>query len=78
MSKEDEECENHFKQTFQNYTSGRYIVRLLFKIKPPQHNNSYNLAVQQLKKVEKSFLGVLHFINNIKILWTTTIISTYD
>lgn len=53
MSKKDEECENHFKLTFQCYTNGQYNVCLPFKVELLQYNNSYNLVVKQLKKVEK-------------------------
>lgn len=33
-------------------TSGRYSVRLPFKTRPPDINNSHNLSVQRLYNVE--------------------------
>ncbi|CAI6364889.1 unnamed protein product [Macrosiphum euphorbiae] len=54
MSKEDQQCEKHFVETFTRDSSGRYTVRLPFVKEPPLVNNSYQLAVQRLKKVERS------------------------
>ncbi|XP_029341263.1 uncharacterized protein LOC115033213 [Acyrthosiphon pisum] len=54
MSKEDQQCEEHFIETFTRDGSGRYTVRLPFVKEPLLVNNSYQLAVQRLKKVERN------------------------
>ncbi|KAF0749640.1 Uncharacterized protein FWK35_00020469 [Aphis craccivora] len=54
MSEEDQQCEKHFVETFTRDSSGRYTGRLPFVKESSLVNNSYQLAVQRLKKVERS------------------------
>ncbi|XP_022172622.1 uncharacterized protein LOC111035344 [Myzus persicae] len=54
IPKEDRQCEKLFVETFTRDSSGCYTVRLPFVKKSPLVNNSYQLAVQRLKKVERS------------------------
>lgn len=68
MSKENQQCEKHFVETFIRDSSGLYTVRLNFVKEPPLVNNSYQLAVQRLKKVERSLQTNLPYINYIKTL----------
>jgi len=53
MFKEDQQCDTSLRHFTRN-SSGRYTVRLHFVKEPPLVNNAYQLAVQRLKKVERS------------------------
>lgn len=54
-SKDDEECENHFKLTHSRDPTGRYIVRLPFKEDAMKLGNSANSARKQFSSLEQRF-----------------------
>ena len=51
LTPEDEECEQHFKETHSRDDHGRYVVRLLFRIQP-QLPGSRNAALTHLLSIE--------------------------
>ncbi|CAI6373548.1 unnamed protein product [Macrosiphum euphorbiae] len=57
MTKEDLVCEDHFIKTHYREKSIRYVVRLPFKEPPPAVNDSYQVAVRRLKRVERALKG---------------------
>lgn len=48
ISLEDQQCEQHFKDTHSRDTQGRYIVCLSFKKSPQLLENSYNRASKMM------------------------------
>ncbi|XP_029163322.1 uncharacterized protein LOC114934776 [Nylanderia fulva] len=55
ISPEDQQCEQHFKDTHSRNDQGRYVVRLPFK-KPPQRlGNSYNRASRMMDSLRNRF-----------------------
>jgi len=57
MTKENMICEEHFIKPHYRETSGRYVVCLPFKEPPPAVNDSYEVAVSRLKRVERVLKG---------------------
>jgi len=57
LSKDDELCEAHFKNSYRRDTTGRYIVRLPFKREPVNFGDSHNIALRMLKNMHRRFRG---------------------
>ncbi|XP_050063272.1 uncharacterized protein LOC114130946 [Aphis gossypii] len=52
-TKEEKECEAHFNKNLNRDESGRFIVKLPFKVNAPKLGNSYNIAERRFLLLEK-------------------------
>ncbi|CAI6357565.1 unnamed protein product [Macrosiphum euphorbiae] len=57
MIKKKKICEELFIKKHYREKSGRYVVRLPFKEPPPAVNDSYQVAVSRVKRVERALKG---------------------
>ncbi|XP_076660432.1 uncharacterized protein LOC143363786 [Halictus rubicundus] len=54
LTKDDEQCENHFRETHTRDPDGRYVVRLPFRHEPPlELGDSRLAALRSLQRVEQ-------------------------
>ncbi|XP_071056032.1 uncharacterized protein [Onthophagus taurus] len=56
MSLEEEQCEDHYKNTYRRDVSGRFIVSLPFKKDESVLGNSYNIALKRFTLLENRLL----------------------
>ena len=55
FSEEDNFCENHFRETCKIDATGRFVVRLPFKISPTNLSETSDMAIQRMRAMEKKF-----------------------
>lgn len=55
-TKEELDCENHFKSHFARETNGKFNVRLPFKENRPKLGNSYDTALKRFSLLEKRLI----------------------
>lgn len=53
LSKDEEECERQFKESFFRNAQGRFVVKLPLKESPTKLGNSYNTALKRFLMLEK-------------------------
>ncbi|CAG7731226.1 unnamed protein product, partial [Allacma fusca] len=53
LSVEEQLCEQHYVQTHQRLSNGRYMLRLPFKLNTPVLGSSRDLAIRRLQAVER-------------------------
>lgn len=54
MPIKEKSCEEHFIKLHERDDTGRYIIHLPIKNRPPIQNNSYQLTIRRLQHVKRT------------------------
>lgn len=60
FTKEEQMCNDHFRNNFSRNTEGRFVVKLPFRDENPQFGDSKGLALKRLYSLERKFLREPH------------------